>query len=271
MLSTFYFEIYILSYDIDYTANAVAWEILSPRVQIQSAIGQHESYRNARSFGASRRTNDDVKQLNIKNMPHLKYLPLGIGEIFKSLKYLAVTDNGLKAIMKDVFGNLNNTKRLWLQNNEVEELTDNSFYPLFNLNVLRLNHNQITHLEKKSFAGLHNLKKLWLNENLIADLPNDLFKGMDSLTFLDISFNKFKTLPETISHNLRHIEYLVANHNGISKIHVDFIKMTSLKQVELNANDCIDDYYGLGRFNFIFFGSKIYLRHLQNDVEKNCI
>lgn len=165
----------MFSNNLDYVATALDWdldwEVSTQRVQLQSVTGQHEiNVKTGRE-----KTNDDVEELNIKHQRALKYLPLLIGKIFRNLKNLSANFNGLKLVRREVFLNMEKVALLWLQDNEIKELTEKAFTPLVHLEYLRLSRNKIRNIDESSFEGLHKLKKLRLDSNLINVLPENVF------------------------------------------------------------------------------------------------
>lgn len=161
-------------------------------------------------------------------------------------------------------------EELFLQDNKIEELVEAAFSPLVNLKYLRLSRNAIKDIHVKAFKNLANLKFLRMVQNVIEMLPEHVFDDLKSLEYLDISYNKIKVLPARLFENLKKLDEFNASVNDLRSINIDFMNVTSLNRIILKGNVCLDDSYGFGSFNWIWFGSKQYLRNLERDVEENC-
>ena len=66
----------------------------------------------------------------------------------------------------DIFLQLNKLKYLYLDNNQITEIKDNSFCGLSNLENLTLSFNKITEIKENSICGLSNFKDLNLSGNI---------------------------------------------------------------------------------------------------------
>lgn len=241
-------------------ASGKYWEVSSQRVELQSVTGKHEQGKS----------NDNVEELHIERMDSMFYLPVNIGKIFPNLKTLQATNNALKLVKKDMLLDFNKLVLLRLQENKITELVAEAFSALNELHYLRLTNNQISKVDPKSFKNLKKLKKLSIDGNQIEELPETVFDDLGNLVLLEMSRNKVKHLPKNLLKNLKKLEDFHAEYNQIKTIDVDFTMMTSVKQILLKGNVCVDDYFGFGTFNWILFGSQRYLTSLQSHVNQFC-
>ena len=87
-------------------------------------------------------------------------------------------EQGLTDVPDDIPANVT---ILYLSDNKISTLRQNSFEHLSECRHLHLHRNLISHVEDGAFNGLGNLRKLNLQENLLLVLRPGMFRGLDSL------------------------------------------------------------------------------------------
>ncbi|KAG5668971.1 hypothetical protein PVAND_016876 [Polypedilum vanderplanki] len=136
-----------------------------------------------------------------------------------------------------------------------------------NLEEFSIQLSNLKYLERSKFLILKNLKILVLSDNEIKKLPDNIFDDLEDLEFLSLDSNKITELNENLLKNLKNlkgffaccneIEVLHSNlfennqklqdvilfGNKIKKIQIDFEKLKEIKQIWLNYNVCIDEYF----------------------------
>lgn len=151
--------------------------------------------------------------------------------------------DGLKEI-----NNIDKVMYLYLRENLLTEINDDSFEGADALIGLSLGKNQITRITSQAFAHLTHLVDVGLNDNFITSLPADLFKNNDQLggvwltgnqlTHLDKSFftKKYKLLIVQLSDNkLKTIDPRM--FNGISGVRVSLHRNPITEQTKKILNE----------------------------------
>ncbi|NXA55883.1 LRC19 protein, partial [Nothocercus julius] len=107
-----------------------------------------------------------------------------------SLKNNTITlnDNDKKVLQR-----LTNLTELYLNENVITVLYNNSFCNLAKLKILDISKNYITTVHQAAFAGLNQLSKLNLFHNHITQLDSDVFTSIKSLTVLNLQDNLLKS------------------------------------------------------------------------------
>uniref|UniRef100_A0A8D2ND32 LRRCT domain-containing protein n=1 Tax=Zonotrichia albicollis TaxID=44394 RepID=A0A8D2ND32_ZONAL len=106
-----------------------------------------------------------------------------------SLKKIKIT---LEDHDKEILGCFINLTELYLNENNITVLNNNSFYNLKNLITLDISNNCISTVHKAAFSGLKQLSVLNLSYNMIAQLDSDTFTSLESLRVLNLQYNFLK-------------------------------------------------------------------------------
>ncbi|NXN30690.1 LRC19 protein, partial [Nycticryphes semicollaris] len=107
-----------------------------------------------------------------------------------SLKNNIIT---LKDSDKDILQSFINLTELYLNENIITILHNNSFCNLTKLAILDISNNHISTVHKAAFAGLNQLSVLNLSYNMITQLDSDVFISLKSLTVLNLQSNFLKS------------------------------------------------------------------------------
>ncbi|XP_065180210.1 leucine-rich repeat-containing protein 15-like [Sycon ciliatum] len=105
------------------------------------------------------------------------------GGIPNTTMTLFLNDNQIQTLSDGVFSGLPNLRELFLYTNQIQNLSDGVFSGLTNLTALYLNDNQIQNLSDGVFSGLPNLQILGLSYNQIQNLSDGVFSGLPNLFF----------------------------------------------------------------------------------------
>ncbi|NXI71824.1 LRC19 protein, partial [Anseranas semipalmata] len=107
-----------------------------------------------------------------------------------SLKNNKIT---LKDNDKEILSRLSNLTELYLNENMITVLCNNSFYSLTKLIILDISNNNINTVHQAAFAGLNQLSVLNLSYNRITQLDSDVFSSLKSLRVLNLQNNFLKS------------------------------------------------------------------------------
>lgn len=115
--------------------------------------------------------------------------------LFQNITKLSLKNNQitLKDHDKEILRGLINLTELYLNENVITELYNNSFSNLSKLVILDISNNCISRVHKAAFAGLNQLSVLNLSCNKITELDSDVFTALKSLTVLNLQYNILKS------------------------------------------------------------------------------
>ncbi|XP_048513658.1 relaxin receptor 1 isoform X2 [Athalia rosae] len=99
-------------------------------------------------------------------------------------------------------------KDLYLDMNQIEEISENLLSTLPSLTGLSLQNNKIRSIHENAFRNLHELSELNLAFNRIVKLPTDLFLSMGNLQTLRLGFNPIENLTISVLRPLQALQSL---------------------------------------------------------------
>ncbi|NXX24096.1 LRC19 protein, partial [Podargus strigoides] len=115
--------------------------------------------------------------------------------LFQNVTKLSLKNNKitLKDRDKEILQNFINLTELYLNENTITVLLNNSFCHLTKLVILDISNNNISTVHKAAFAGLNQLSVLNLSYNTITQLDSDVFTSINSLRVLNLQHNFLKS------------------------------------------------------------------------------
>lgn len=113
------------------------------------------------------------------------------------LKELWLYDNKLSRVEDDTFGNLTQLFLLVLSRNQISGVSTGAFRGLDKIGEISLHTNLLTSLQAGTFRGLPNLFHISLEHNFLSSLPAGVLQGVNRLDNLDLHNNSFPNLPQT--------------------------------------------------------------------------
>ncbi|XP_065517278.1 leucine-rich repeat-containing protein 19 [Lathamus discolor] len=122
---------------------------------------------------------------------NLSNIPTNLSQ---NVTILSLTNNKitLKDIDKEILQSFIKLTELYLNENMIIVLHNNSFCNLTKLVILDISSNHISTVHKTAFAGLNQLSVLNLSYNMITQLDSDIFTSLKSLTALNLQYNSLK-------------------------------------------------------------------------------
>lgn len=170
---------------------------------------------NAEGIHVFSHNDDDVNDLSIKNQTVI-YMPDGIGEVFPTLKQLAVMSTRLKYLRRSNFKIMVFLKDLRLDNNEIEIIFSDTFWDLANLQWL-------------SISGNH-----------IKTLSEGLLLMCARLQWLTADDNQLEVFEQRYLRRNRNLELLSLRRNKLKEIKFEIKLFKSLAYIDFTDNICID-------------------------------
>ncbi|XP_053910202.1 leucine-rich repeat-containing protein 19 isoform X2 [Cuculus canorus] len=116
--------------------------------------------------------------------------------LFQNVTKLSLNNNKitLKDSDKEILKRFFNLTELYLSENMITVLYNNSFCNLTKLVILDISNNQVSTVHKAAFAGLNQLSVLNLSYNMITQLDSDVFSFLKSLAVLNLQYNSLKSI-----------------------------------------------------------------------------
>lgn len=108
---------------------------------------------------------------------------------------LYVFENGIRALSEDSFAETPALQLLDLSQNQLQSLPRNVFQPLHSLCNLDLSANQLREVTNETFHGLRRLERLYLDHNRLQHLHPAAFGSLESLLELKLQDNQLHALP----------------------------------------------------------------------------
>ncbi|KAL8180764.1 UNVERIFIED_CONTAM: hypothetical protein K2H54_033102 [Gekko kuhli] len=158
-------------------------------------------------------------------------------DIIASTISLNLSNNFLRILATDAFGNLTFLSSLWLDHNNLTFLYPGAFKSLCNLRALNLSRNpRLTYLHANTFQGLDNLISLDLSHCNLFEIHPFMFSHLPSLEGLDLTANNMRYIPQAF-HSLTSLTRLTLEKNHIEAIGRDSLKaMRALEDLNLRRN-----------------------------------
>lgn len=218
-------------------------------------------------FQISSHRNEAVERIDLSDMKKIKFLPIGIADIFPNLMHFWASACSIRKISKENFQNLVKLEWLALPFNQIDEIAENSFDDLSHLEYLELSYNKIKFLNKNWLKNLQSLKSLGLGGNQLTSLEVKIFSNSPELKQLWLSGNKFSSLTADHFCDNRQLEEISLRDCKISQISATtFDCLVNLKHLDMK-NNCVDAEYGNRDAKKSF---QFHLNEFKNDVAINC-
>lgn len=104
---------------------------------------------------------------------------------------------------------------LYITNNHITTIQDNSFRNFNKLTNLHLSDNQLTRLTEFAFHGAAKLTALHLKNNRIKEIDTNTFSTLQCLQRLDLTFNQIESIDENLFVNNDRLILLYLEHNPL--------------------------------------------------------
>ncbi|XP_006628522.2 prolargin [Lepisosteus oculatus] len=128
------------------------------------------------------------------------------------------------------------THYLYLQNNYIDEVTEQPFINATELKWVNLDNNRIRRVERQVFENLPNLLFLYMERNNLKEVPSDLPPNLEQLR---LSRNQISKIPPGVFNKMEHLALLDLHHNKLSDSNLGkniFKGLKNLVQLNLAHN-----------------------------------
>lgn len=204
------------------------------------------------------------EQISASDVNELRLSWLGGGinrtfEAFTNLATLKVSKSKIELLSAELFKDLLQLERIWMDGNEIEALPDfpglekltkiflannkieiikeKNFKSMLALESINLESNDIFYIHSKAFASNKKLKHINLNRNDLSFLESETFDSNFDLKELTMNFNHLKRLPPRIFDRNKKLEVLRLHSNAIENLEKNiFAHTVNLRWIELSEN-----------------------------------
>lgn len=175
------------------------------------------------------------KQPELMNLTNLVWLDLSFNSIIsikvnnlKKLQRIYLNNNPLMNINENSFKYLNNLIYLDLSNTKLNVLGRKVFFYLENLEILTLNNLKFKFIHKNTFERMKNLQNLFMNGTQFKDEPTTFLKSSYFIYLNTIVFDKFESCC-FLKENLRNLEICLPKNENLLSNCKNLIKKKSLR------------------------------------------
>lgn len=144
-----------------------------------------------------------------------------------NIKVLDLSYNNISDIAKYYFKPVEySLTHLYLSNNQLKNITQDVFGNMPHLQWLDLRHNELIEIYFDCLKNTNNLQVLLFSWNEITDIPAETLRSLKKLRIVDLSYNKLRTLPDNMFTD-SDIESLDLSHNQFTRLPVKSMSVTS--------------------------------------------
>lgn len=183
-------------------------------------------------------SSNDIKQVEIKNTPITK-IPSSIFATFPNIEFLLLDNTRISNWNRETLKvqGISKLLGLFVDNNPINHLKDDTFKHVPNLYLLRLFNSSITEITPQAFNGLTELTLLRLHQNKLTSIENGVFGSLKKLEELDLARNQITALPTGLFSELKELKELDLVSNQLTEIPKDIFKQnTKLNKLKLTEN-----------------------------------
>ncbi|KAG5330446.1 CHAO protein, partial [Acromyrmex charruanus] len=149
------------------------------------------------------------------------------GNVQSNIKVLDLSYNNISDITKYYFKPVEySLTHLYLSNNQLRNITQDVFGNMPHLQWLDLRHNELIEIYFDCLKNTNNLQVLLFSWNEITDIPAETLRSLKKLRIVDLSHNKLRTLPDNMFID-SDIESLDLSHNQFTRLPVKSMSVTS--------------------------------------------
>lgn len=176
-----------------------------------------------------------MRLLNFNNS-NIQTLQQGAFRFLPKLTDLKLTYNNIKQIPENVFNNLN-VRRLYLDDNILEEIATGAFKNMRKLLEFRGSNNNLVHYNPDWFVDSHELRLIDLRNNKLRNIPTKAFMNNNKLKTLLLDSNDIAIVQDDAFKGLKSLDYLSLSRNKLKYLYSKaFPKSFAIRTFNLNAN-----------------------------------
>ncbi|XP_018348156.1 PREDICTED: chaoptin isoform X1 [Trachymyrmex septentrionalis] len=171
-------------------------------------------------------SHNEISKLWVNNTSFISSSVVG-GNVQSNIKVLDLSYNNISDIAKYYFKPVEySLTHLYLSNNQLRNITQDVFGNMPHLQWLDLRHNELIEIYFDCLKNTNNLQVLLFSWNEIMDIPAETLRSLKKLRIVDLSHNKLRTLPDNMFTD-SDIESLDLSHNQFTRLPVKSMSVTS--------------------------------------------
>nr|XP_023029071.1 leucine-rich repeat-containing G-protein coupled receptor 4-like [Leptinotarsa decemlineata] len=180
---------------------------------------------------------ENVKSLTIVNAHSELWVPVSAFRPFRNLEVLDIENIRIRRLYGDTFKDLP-LKKIFIQNDGVEEIFPGTFRNLSLLQTLNVKNNNLSTVSKGIFKDLPMLTSLTLSKNQISSIENSALENLSMLSKLHLDNNKLHTVfvHKIVSHPEKLVILWLHNNSLTFVSNYMLEKLTQLKLLNLGFN-----------------------------------
>ncbi len=134
------------------------------------------------SFPATQEQKEKTILISFSKVGRVTHLPETLLEEFPKLTLFSIKFSRIPIMRNNLLGSqFSQVERLWLHDNKIEMIEEQTFVYLPNLWWIDLSWNEIQTLSQKVFQKNHKLKYIWLSWNFIKRIEPGTFRNLNQL------------------------------------------------------------------------------------------
>ena len=119
-------------------------------------------------------------------------------------------------------------------------MVEENFEGMRNLKKLSLEENEIEKISQDAFIYLKHLEELNISKNKLKILHDDTFARLFKLRIFSASYNDLQDISEEMFGRNKNLEVISLKKNKIVRMWMNFENFEKLNRVDLRSNICID-------------------------------
>ena len=156
-------------------------------------------------------------------------------EDMKSLRWLRLTDTGLKRVPREI-GNLSKLEHLTVKRNQVDRIGSGHLSSLKCLRTLNLSRNNLgTEGVPDDIFDNEELNTLDLSHNKLTEVPEGMVRSK-SVLVLNLSHNKLETIPSQMLANTTDLLHFDVSNNDLDALPPQLRRLSNLQTLNLSNN-----------------------------------
>ncbi|CAB1444730.1 unnamed protein product [Pleuronectes platessa] len=198
--------------DLAVFSNALNIFVIKDTVLKEVHPGTLDATPNIGALGFTGTELQDLPEALFQKLLSLESLTLKSNKLLMSLY-----ENQLESLGPGVFGPMP-LQELWLYDNKLSRLEDDTFRNLTHLRLLVLSRNQINYVSSGTFRGLEKVGEISLHTNLLTTLQAGTFQGLPSLVNISLEHNFITSLPVGFLLGVSHLGQIDLRNNSFNSM-----------------------------------------------------
>ncbi|KAH3863702.1 SLIT and NTRK-like protein 6 [Dreissena polymorpha] len=161
------------------------------------------------------------------------------------------THSDITKITSNLFWNCSHVMFVYVSNNIIPELSNDSFDSLWSMRILHLSYNNISFIQEGTFSGLRQLTHLNISHNSLKTLPLNFFDNKPALAHVDLSRNRITRISLSVfkKYELSNLSVVDLSHNLLTAFEPWAFVNSPIPLVNLSFNN-ISTFTNTGNWSY---------------------